>query len=514
MKKAKRVASLILAAMIALPVMAGCKAKTSLSGKVDNSKFATINMYNFGDQTNENWKTVQDAMNTYIKDHTKLNCAIQLHYMTWTNWQTNYATLLASGQQLDLVNTASDWLNMWDNAQKGAFTDLTKLLPEYAPKTWAKISQSDWNKCKYNGQIVCIPEDHYTQWVNHGFMYRGDWSTAAGLGTKISTWEQMGQYLGWVKANKSGVIPWDVGQAYWANSDGWVTSTTMNVPVGIGTDTTTWCITSPKDFTIICPWENEANMVKFATMMKQWGDAGYWKTDVLTNTDNQKTQLEAGLSGTYQHHVQTFATEKVTMETKQPGSNLQMFGWWVPTGNLEKMTITHGATAIGSGSKNPGRALELMDLIENDKDFYMLLNYGVKDQTYFLNDKGQVYTPAGFDASKSGYMADFWGGREDEYEPPLATRFSDYQSYSDSLGKIAFDDPIDGFAYNSSNETNDISAVNQVVSSELPAIALGKAGDPAAAVKKFINDLKNANVDKVAADMQTQLKQWEKTQKK
>jgi putative aldouronate transport system substrate-binding protein len=510
MKKAKRIASLVLAVMIVLPVLAGCKTggTTAKTTTPDNSKFATVNIYNFADQTNENWKTVQNAMNKYIKDNTKLNCAVALHYMTWTNWQSNYATLIASGQQLDLVNSASDWLNMWENAQKGAFVDLKPLLPEYAPKTWAKIPQTDWAKCTYNSQIVCIPEDHYTQWVNHGFMYRGDWSTAAGLGTDISTWDGIGQYMAWVKANKPGVTPWDVGQNYYANVSGWITSTTQTVSAGIGTDPNTWALKSKSDFTITTPYTDEANMTTFATKMKQWADAGYWKTDVLTNTDAQNTTLEAGTNGMYQHHVQTFASEKVTMDTKQPGSNLQMFGWWQPSGNLESMTITHGATCIGSGSKNPGRALEVMDLIENNKDFYMLYCYGIKDSTYFLNDKGQLYTPDGFDVSKSGYQANFWGGREDEFEPDLATRFAGYNDYSASLAKIAYPDPIDGWSYDATPVTNQVAAVNQVITSEMPGLALGKSGDPATAVKKLIKDLKAAGLDAVTADMQKSLSAW------
>lgn len=509
MKKTKAIFSAFLALTMAVSI-AGCSSgskSTTSSGKVDNSKFVTINMYNFGDQTNDNWETVQTAMNTYLKDKTNLNCAISLHYMTWTNWQSSYATLLASGQPLDLVNSASDWLNMWDNAAKGAFTDLTTLLPVYAPELYKDISKADWKKCTYNGKIICIPENRYTQWVNHGYMYRGDWAKQAGL-SHISTWDQMTTYFKWVKANKSGVTPWDASASNYAYGDGWITSTTQNVPMNIGIDPYLWATKSKSDYTIITPWTDEANLDKFAAQAKDWNTIGVWKTDVLNNTDNSETMLQSGLNGTHQHHVQTFATEKKTMETKQPGSDLQMFGWWEPSGNLEKMTITHGSTCIGSGSKNPGRALELMNLIETNKDFYMLLNYGILNQTYFINDKGENYTPAGFDSNKSGYMADFWGGRLDSFEPKLATRYDGYDDYSKSLEKIAYDDPIDGFAYDSTNYANQIAAINQVFTSEMPGIAFGKSSDQNAAVKKFIADLKAAGLDTVQADMQKQLNKW------
>lgn len=514
----KTVVSLLACSVVA-STLVGCSGSRqgTTQKKVDHSKYVTINMYNFGDPSNDSWKDVQAAMNDYIKKNTKLNCGIALHYMTWTDWQTNYATLLASGQPLDLVNSASDWLNLWTNAQKGAFTDLDSLLPTYAPDTWKGIPKSEWDSCRFNGKIVCIPEGQYTQWVNHGFMYRGDYAKQSGLfsDNKIHSWEDMGKYLGWVKQNKPGVIPWDAGKGYFANAEGWITSHTKYVPINLGADVATWSITSPTDFKVVVPWY-QSTFVDFAKMMKTWGDAGYWKTDILNNSDDSKQMLEAGKSAVYQHHVQTFSTLKKDIErsNNQPGADLQMFGFWEETSNLEKLSVTHGCTCIGSHSANPERALELFNLIYSDKNFYMLLNYGIKDKTYFINSDNKIYTPASFDTNKSGYSADFWGGRLDKYEPVSDNVFDDYPAYSKSLSKIAFDNPIDGFAFDQTPVQTYISATDQVINSEMPAIAFGKAGDPAAAVDKFIKDFKAAGGDKVTDEVQKQLNAWQKSRSK
>lgn len=514
MKKRTKVTCAALAAAVAsVSMLAGCQSSGG-GTKVDTSKFVTINMYNFGDQTNDNWKTVQDEMNKYIKEKTKLNLGISLHFMTWTNWQSNYATLLASGESIDLINTASDWLNMWDYAQKGAFMDLSKYLPTYAPKLYKKIPQADWNKVKYNGQIIAVPEDNYPQWIQHGLMYRGDWAKQAGLDS-INTWDQMGQYFAWIKANKPGVTPFDATASANVEADAWVISTTNTVQLGIGTDVGTWCLESPTSMKVVTPFTDAANMTKYATMVKQWSDTGYWRTDALNNTNNATTELEAGTNGTIEHHVETYAGEVPNMDKKQPGSDLKMFGFWQPSGNLINTSVTHGATSVGSASQNPGRALQLLELIETDKDFYMLLAHGIQNKNYFLNDKGQLYTPTGFDSAKDGFSGDFWGGRQQNFEPDsdASLRWTGYKDYAKSLEKIAKDNPADGFAYDSSNVTSYISAVNNVWSSEGPAIELGKAGDPTTAVNKFIKDLKAAGIDKVTADIQTQLDKWVKNGK-
>ena len=61
--------------------------------------------------------------------------------------------------------------------KEGAFLPLSEdMLKTYAPKTWEQVSaDGDWDICKYNDEIYFIPEDHYTQYTNHGMFYRGDW---------------------------------------------------------------------------------------------------------------------------------------------------------------------------------------------------------------------------------------------------------------------------------------------------------------------------------------------------
>ena len=87
--------------------------------------------------------------------------------------------------------------------------DITDLLPKYAPQTWSEVPEEHWDQCKFNGRIITIPEDQYTQWVNHGFYYRGDWAREFGITEPIRHWDTLGEYLQKVKDVK-GVIPYDV----------------------------------------------------------------------------------------------------------------------------------------------------------------------------------------------------------------------------------------------------------------------------------------------------------------
>ena len=492
---------------------AGTTATTATTAPtgIDTSEFVTVNFQVMGDPpANGQADVVLAEMNKYLKE--KLNCAMEFRWTSWTDWQTQYNLLVATGEGLDLVTAASDWLDLWPNAQKGAWLALDDLLPVYAPLTYAEIPQEDWDQCRYNGEIVALPENTYTQYVNHGLFYRGDWAKMAGVET-IKTWEDVGKYLGYIKTNMPEVIPWNNANQ-WEHCEGWLISTTESVPVDAVAGRIVYFKSFKTDpFTVYSPFM-EKTFEDFAVMMKEWADAGYWKADVLNNKDDTRQFLKDGKTGLDQHHVQTYLGLRVDMDKAQPGSDLKMFGFFEPTQNLIKMPITHGATAISAGSKNPERALMLYEMIRQDKDFYMLLNYGIKDTNYFINDQGQLYYPDDWDKTQLQYYSDFWGGRVDKFEPINASAWTGRSDYMKYLDGFAQPYQWGNFAFDQNPVSTEIAAVNNVANSMLPAISLGMAGDPVKAVADFRSQLESAGIAKVIAEVQTQVDAWKTANKK
>ena len=520
----KRIMVIVCALLTALVVLTGCATKSGTttatlapsvaasssateappSPAIDTSKLVTIDFQVMGDApTNGQDTLVLAKMNEYLKG--KINCDMKFRWTGWTDWQTQYNLLVATGEGLDLVSSGSDWLDTWPNAQKGAWLALDDLLPKYAPKTFAEIPQSDWNMSKYNGKIVCFPENTYTQYVNHGFFYRHDWAKKAGL-DKITSWEQFGQYLDYIKKNMPGVIPWD--SANLGVATGWFISKTNSANVDAVPGELLWFKDYSTDpYKVYCPYL-EQTFEDYAILMKQWADAGYWKVDVLNNKDDTRQFLKDGKTGVDQHHVQTYLSLRIEMDKAQPGSDLQMFGFFEPTKNLVNMPITHGATTISARSKNPERATMLYEIIRQEKDFYMLLNYGIKDVNYYINDKGQKYTPDNFDTTKFGFSSDFWGGRVDKFEPDNASAWSgraDYMKYLDGFAKPYL---WGNFVFDQSSVSTEIAAINNVATSMRNAIALGMAGDPKKAVADFRSQLKAAGIETVIAEVQKQVDAW------
>ncbi|WP_027094177.1 DUF3502 domain-containing protein [Cohnella thermotolerans] len=478
--------------------------ESAAGGAADTSKFVKISYLVLGDKpTNGQFEKVLAKVNAIIKQ--KINAELEWKWIEWADWQTKYNLALASGEPYDLITIGTDWLDTWGNAQRGAFMNLDDLLPKYAPETWKSIPQEDWAQSRYNGKIVLIPENDYTQWVNHGFFYRGDWAKEAGITEPIKDWEGIGKYLQYIKDNKKGVIPWDAGSGT-QTFGGFVQSYTdeLELPISTGFLPVFTAKSYDEKFTVVSPIYEDV-FLKYATMMKDWADRGFWREDALNNKNNNRDELMAGLSGLDQHHTQTFSGLRVEMDKKQPGSDLQMFPFSRTRGtNLMELSITHGGTSVGAHSKNPERALMAYDLIRNDEEIYRLINYGIEGVQYEIKD-GKRTQPAGFDSTRDGYYSDFWGGRVDKFEIPSDTTWDQIGTLYAEYDKIKKPYVYGQFVFDKTPVEAELTSISQVTGELGPAIVLGKAGDPAKAVEEFRNKLKQAGYDKVLAELQKQM---------
>lgn len=522
--KLTKVLALIFALILSLTMVSctttpsgkGGSAGTSVGDTkgIDTSKFVTISHLSLGNKpTNGQYEAVKEEWDKYLKE--KLNCALEVQYIGWTDYMTQYNLLLATGEGLDMINTASDWLEMWPNAQRGAFLELNDLLPTYSPITWDAVPESSWAEVTYKDDIIAIPEDMYSQWINHGYMYRGDWASQFGITDKIDSWDDFQIYLQGVKDNfgGQGVIPFDIAGAsnMKALYDGWTNSKSSlvcidPVPDGLAfgkSDDEWWEVRSR-----FLTYDDGTDMLlEFAKEMKEWGDAGYWREDVLNNTADTWVQFKASLTGVRQHHTQTYVSAYKELEREVPGADLQFFPWGEESKNLTKMSITHGATAIATNCRNPERTLMVYDLIRNDEKMYKLFNWGIEGVQYVVNDKGQRDLPEGFVTDQHGFSSNFWGGRMDKFELslPSTTWIDNYEEIYADFETYAKPYRYGRFVFDKSPVESELAALSDVVNRYLPAISVGKAGNPETVVGEFRAELEMAGYQKVLDEVQNQL---------
>lgn len=477
---------------------------------IDTSEHQSITFVVLGNKpTNGRMEAAMEKINALMTE--KINADLTLQYVEWADWQTQYNLLLASGDSsLDLIGTATDWLNAWENTKRGSFAPLSdELLSTYAPQTWAAVPADHWEQCKHEGSIYFIPEDQYTQWTNHGVFYRGDWAKEAGL-TTVASFEDLEVYFDGVLKNHPDVVPWDAAGStnLGGLASGYINAYTDNFVInGVTTGIFAPYYVTPADpYKVVSPFLEGDTLVKYATLMKTWADKGFWREDVLNYTGDTRELFYAGQSGADQHHTQTFVTQiRTNMDKKQPGSEASFYSFSETSKNLVRDIITHGACAISSASKHVERALMVYDLLRNDEEIYRLYNYGIEGEDYLLTADGKMARPEGWDSSKMSLDTNFWYGRNDALQLDDSTHYAGKADIYKAYDTYAIEYPLNKFVFDPANVQTQMASLADVFATYMPKIAWGQTEDPAAEVEAFRKALNDAGFQEMMAEVQKQL---------
>jgi putative aldouronate transport system substrate-binding protein len=481
-----------------------------VNGVPDTSKFVKVKMLVLGDPPAGGAdKRMLEELNKELKE--RVNAELDIQWIEWNNYETKYQMELVSGDDVDLIFTSSTWLNLWDNAQKGAFMDMKDMIPYYAPNLWADTTQDEWAGCTYNGQVVALPEHRHWQLSTPLFAYRADWAKEFGI-DKIDSEDTLEEYCKDILANKPGVIPYNVGgsatsselYAMWLRQD---TDYVLG-PGSVGMA----CPTA--NISIDNPWELgspvfDDKFVDFAKKMKEWGDLGFWPKDVMAATVDTKTAFLSGQSGLYQMNVSSYYPLFEDLAKQDPNAELGAFFFDEKRGYCVTDPMTQDSCSIMTNAKNPERALMIYDLFQYDPDIYHLTQYGLEGQQYVINKDGYREEPQGYDQNKDSYYWDMWSTRNDKLELP---QFNPFQDKIDAVNALikpwTKTDPWKSFVVDNSNLNAEVTAIDGAGTSWLPAIQFGKAGDPVEAVNKYRDALKAAGIDNYIQQVNQQMKDY------
>lgn len=486
---------------------------------VDTSEHVVITYMTTGETptgTKEKYEEMMEQLNAILTE--KVNAELDIYFISWTDYLSNYnLTLAQMDGTVDLVGTASDWLDAWPNAKNGAFLELSEeMLQKYAPQTWASVPAENWELCKYDGEIYLMPEDNYAQWTNHGFAYRLDWAKEAGLEDGVHSWEDMTEYFRYVKEAYPDIQPWDSdGTQYSQMVGGWIQSHSDYVSIDGVVSSALWGGTKDDLYTVYSPYMTDTDsLVEFAKMMKEWDEIGVWKTDVLNNTSStNRDDYRIGRVAAEQHHTQTWTdlvshTSANTIYQDDPDAETGFFYFGEESQNVVALSITHGAMAISAGSKNPERALMVYDLLRNDPECYRLLCYGVEGVSYEITEDGLRTTPEGYnqDTDNINGTTNYWWGRNDDLEIKSAELNWDaidelYAEY-DSI-KIEY--PYGQFVADVDNIQSYINNLNEIHTNYMKQIAFGKySGTAEEIVAEYQAAMQAAGIDIVTEELQRQ----------
>lgn len=241
----------------------------------------------------------------------------------------------------------------------------------------------------------------------------------------------------------------------------------------------------------------EINLIA-ARRLHDWFKKGYIRADAASVSDDTQDQN----AGKY----------AVWIEKYKPGILDEMklkYGKEVVTKQISDNILYHGApdamTGISKTSKNPEKALELLQLVNTDKKLYNLICFGIEGKHYTLDDDGRVvyienagYGPKACWKFGNQFNALLLPGQpEDVWEQTVKMNDESIKS------------PLIGFTFDTDPVRNEISQVSTIFS-EYGVIAKG-AEDPDKYYDEMLERLKGAGIDKIIKEVKDQYNTWKAT---
>jgi len=503
----KRLLSMTLVFTMAVSMLAGCgKASSSDSkatptgtsveatedasatAKLDTSEEVNLVMYVVGDRP-AGQDEVDENFNKIIKD--KLNCTLTVNWIPWSDFRNKYPLLFSSGEEFDLAYSAT-WLNFSSLAQQGAFMSLDELWPTYAPKNFARQSESALKQATVNGHYYTVPTLLAT-YSAYGPVYRTDIMGGTDWAGKMETFQDVEEYCDIVKATHQEMQPLDIYSSGSEWDDTYMYSLGYRSSKGSTNDFLFFDPSqkNPKLFT----YYECAQTGDFLEIMNRWNQKGFFSKSALSDTDS--TQLQNGKAAMKTHNLDKLADySRTNPDYKMEYSNFVK--------NVSHLPYTQDCMVISNTSKNPERAMALWDLLTSDRDVYDAFFYGVLGTTYTLNDKGEysitdtdLYSPSGMGAVRTTEFNRNAVGTPESYDTWKQT-FEDNIASNDTAEKYA------GFVLDTSNIATEYAACQSVHQQYWWPLELGYS-DAKTGLAEYQKQMEAAGIEKVRVEVQKQL---------
>lgn len=521
MKKMKRMGSLLLAAGLVLQ-LAGCggqgtaaaaatakpaettaaaateataaEATTATTAAApDTTEKVDLVFYVMGNAP-EDEAAVEKAVNDILLE--KVNATVDFQFSTWTDWSQKYNLQLTTGGT-DLIYVAS-WNNFGTLATSGAFLPLDELLTTCAPDIVEAVDASLLNMCRADGALYAIPNT-WAEYTCNGIKYREDLRAQYDLPVP-DTLENMEAFFAGIRKNlpdqriltvttqeSSGLqAAFDAFNVFNVKYP-WVTNN--GFPYGLAAN-----LDTPVD--VYDYWKSQ-DFIDDVKLMKKWADMGFWSRSALSDSNSDESYVNglcvAEVAG---QNPNKFITSVKAFEKDHPEWKSGYYAYGEATGSIYPASPIQNATAIVRDSKNPERAMMVLNLMLTDATLNRLVQCGVEGTHFELTSDGnyknlsETFPYEGFNTwnLRNGLLK-----LPQESDALLNGMFDSYKTIGEKA-KYPNLNLYAGFTEDYSEYQVERAAVSDVMRQYLAPLEAGFVEDVDAAVAEFLKKAEDAGL--------------------
>ena len=464
-----------------------------------------------GPQKEDAQALVQEEVNKFLTG--KINTELELNPVDWGIWFEKYPVILASGEQADIMFSAS-WSGYVAEAGKNSFLEVTDLLKEYGSGITDGLAPEFLKAATIKGKIFAVPQNKDAA-QGYALYLQKDIVEKAGVKVEdIKALDDLEPILEYVKNNEKDMIPLattlDAGAMYVCTRDGYADGIGDFSKYEGGYDQWGSVIVYDRQnskFVSLDPTVSKA-WVSYGKMMQRYNEKGYLMKDILTNksVDAGKLWAEGKTWMTTSSDVPG-QLELIAGSVKKEVVQVNMLPSVKNTNSLIGSLL-----AIPRSAKDPARSMMVINLMHTEKDLVNLLVNGVEGKNYVKIDDNNIRLPDGV-ASKddTGWNPGSWwmvGNAFLNYvwDTDLPNRWGRMQEFN----KNSPVSDIVGFNFDSSTVKTEVAAVTNAFEQYKRLVMTG-SGDTEKYVTEMFDKMKAAGLEKIVEEYNKQLVEWKAT---
>ncbi len=349
MKKFTKIISLTLALILALAILPSC-------GKEEGTPTLVWYMRSPVADMSQQAK-VEAAANAIIEP--AIGAKLRFEFIDAAAWTQKKNMMISTGEEFDLI--FENGAEFVANAQKGAYLDLRPYLTdEYIPEILKRNDQFVWDAVTFgDGGVYAIPaETFYVPYTSFAFKadtvdkYNFDYAN-------VKTYADLVPLLEKVKNNEKGM--YGLVDLPELQSTKYISTTNESIVFDIANDKFIAEIDSP-------------DKISFWKTVKDFVEKGYMPKDAATK--EAASEIKSGKYAVF--GGQMSADKSTSRHGFRCYENEPQFGY------ISRNGVTNALTCISATSKNPEKALALLNLIWEDRELSNLLAFGIEGEDFVV----------------------------------------------------------------------------------------------------------------------------------
>ncbi len=474
---------------------------------VNTSKPYTVLMYLVGDR-NQDMDIVLKEINKILES--EYNTTLEIEFLSWSDYTTKYPLILAGGEKVDLIYTAS-WCYLFSEAAKGSFFELDDdFIKTNMPMAAANQVPESWGTTTINGACVGLPCNMMVP--NYKFAgIRMDLAKKHGITEVPNSWESFMNYaltIAEKETPESGILAL---AAATDNTEVWRSYFQQFNAMAIYNDD--FLVSYHEDGTL-----PEAEEIKWAMStdwfrayahdMKKLADAGAWSRSALTNTIANYQAFGNGTGATTFWNGTIFSYMR---QVEREDANAECVPVDIcPTSRVFCEEYNNSVMAVAANSENPERAAMVADLLSFDYELNTLALMGVEGVHWTEAEGGRFYSA---DDETNGYQDNSnalgWWCKKDYKLGMVNDQQQD--SFSNALRTRMTSNPCITFIFDETPVKPYMAAITNIKNEYFGALTLGLVDDVDATIDEMNAKLEAAGIQTVYNEFYKQYNEWKAT---